>query len=213
MTSISNRLVRICKSRSVLLEQLESRDYNVDDYSQFSITEVDAMFTNSQLDMLIQHKTDGSKLYVKYNVSPTQTTKQINKTTLDNIIEDLFSIEEVLQKKDTLIIVMDDEPNDTILEKLRYLYDRYGIFVILHNIQRLQFNILKHSIVPYMRVLKDDEVREVMQKYNIQNTKQFPEISRFDPQALAVGVRPGNVCYIARESPTALVYDYYRICV
>jgi DNA-directed RNA polymerase subunit H (RpoH/RPB5) len=213
MTSISNRLVRICKSRSVLLEQLESRDYNVDDYSQFSITEVDAMFTNSQLDMLIQHKTDGSKLYVKYNVSPTQTTKQINKTTLDNIIEDLFSIEEVLQKKDTLIIVMDDEPNDTILEKLRYLYDRDGIFVILHNIQRLQFNILKHALVPYMRVLKDDEVREVMQKYNIQNTKQFPEISRFDPQALAVGVRPGNVCYIARESPTALVYDYYRICV
>ena len=63
---------------------------------------------------------------------------------LDNIIEDLYIIENVLTKQDSLVIIIDDEPNDTILAKVKYLYEREGIFVIIHNIKRLQTNILKH---------------------------------------------------------------------
>ena len=42
---------------------------------------------------------------------------------------------------------------------------------------------------------------------------QLPEISRFDPQALALCIRPGDVCKFIRNSSTALEYNYYRICV
>ena len=52
-----------------------------------------------------------------------------------------------------------------------------------------------------------------MKKYQIRDKTQIPEISRFDPQALVVGVRPGNICYIQRSSITALTTDYYRVCV
>ena len=213
MSSISNRIIRIHKSRGVILQHLAERDYAVEDYVEFSINEVDAMLANSQLDMLINHKTNGTKVYIKYYFTLKQTVKQINKKVLDDIIEDLYTIEDVLTKKDSLIIIIDDEPNDTILERIRYLYDHDGIFVIIHNIQRLQTNILLHVLVPHMKVLSDTEVEEMMKTFNLKTVYQLPEISRFDPQALVMGVRPGQVCYIQRESITALLYDYYRICV
>ena len=213
MSSISNRIIRIHKSRTVLLEQLAERGYAVDDYAGFSINEIDAMLANSQLDMLISHKTDETKVYIKYYFTLKQTAKQMNKKVLDDIIEDLYVIEDVLTKKDTLIIIIDDEPNDTILDKMRYLYDHDGIFVIIHNIQRLQTNILRHVLVPHMTVLDDAGVAELNKTFNLKSVQQLPEISRFDPQALVMGVRPGQVCYIQRESITALLYDYYRICV
>jgi DNA-directed RNA polymerase subunit H (RpoH/RPB5) len=212
MSTNSTRIISIYKSRSIILEQLESRGYSVKDYMRFSINEVDAMFTNSQLDMLISHE-NGSKVYIKYYFTVKQTTKQIRPQTLDDIIQDLYEIDEVLTKNDTLIIIIDDEPNDTILAKLRYLYDHDGIFVIVHNIKRLQSNILTHQLVPYMTVLTEEEKTALMSNLNIQDGSQLPEISRFDPQALAVGVRPGQVCRIQRNSMTAMTYDYYRICV
>ena len=44
------------------------------------------------------------------------------------------------------------------------------------------------------------------------NDTQFPEISRFDPVAQAIGIRPGEVCEILRPSPVSIVAKYYRIC-
>ena len=213
MSTVTNRITSIYKSRNTILELLDSQDYEVDDYLGFSINEIDAMLTNSQLDMLVNHKTDGRKAYIKYYFTNKQTTKQIKPQVLDDIIEDLYSIEEILTPKDTLIIIIDDEPNDTILAKMKYLYDHDGIFVVIHNIQRLQFNILKHVLVPDVNILTEDETEELKKKYSLKTVAQLPEISRFDPQALVIGLRPGQVCRIQRKSITALEYDYFRVCV
>ena len=78
---------------------------------------------------------------------------------------------------------------------------------------RLQFNILDHTLVPNMRILNTKEEDEFMKNHQIKSKSQLPEISRFDPQALVVGLRPGNICHIQRPSITALTTDYYRICV
>ena len=213
MSSISSRIISIYKSRQTILEQLKRQGYNVEDYVNFSMNEIDSMLSNSQLDMLINNEELDSKIYIKYHFNLKQSTKQIKKEVLDNIIEDLFVIEEVLTKKDTLIVIIDDEPNDSILNRIKYLYDHDGIFVIIHNIHRLQFNILDHTLVPNMRILNTKEEDEFMKNHQIKNKSQLPEISRFDPQALVVGLRPGNICHIQRPSITALTTDYYRICV
>jgi DNA-directed RNA polymerase subunit H (RpoH/RPB5) len=213
MSTVTNRITSIYKSRNTILELLDMQEYNVDDYLGFSINEIDAMLTNSQLDMLITHKTDDRKVYIKYYFTNKQTTRQIKPQVLDDIIEDLYSIEEILTPKDTLIIIIDDEPNDTILAKMKYLYDHDGIFVVLHNIQRLQFNILKHVLVPTVNVLNEGETEDMKKKYSLKSLSQLPEISRFDPQALVIGLRPGQVCRIQRKSITALEYEYFRVCV
>jgi len=192
-----------------MIELLDHQDYDTEEYEGFSINEIDAMVTNSQLDMLVTNKKDQRKVYVKYYL----TAKQIRPANLDEIIEDLFVIESVLSKQDTLIIITEDEPNDTILTKMRYLFDHDGIFVIVHNIKRLQFNILNHKLVPECIILDQNEIDKLKKKHNIKELMQLPEISRFDPQALAIGLRPGQVCLFKRESSTAMFYDYYRICV
>lgn len=213
MSTISSRITSIYKSRTTLLQQLEKQGYNTEDYSNFSMNEIDAMLSNSQLDMLLTSRENDKKVYIKYYFTIKQTNKQIKKDALDDIIEDLFSIDEVLTKNDTLMIIIDDEPNDTILTRMRYLFDHDGIFVIIHNIKRLQFNILDHSLVPFMRVLTDEEETKFMLEKQISSKSQLPELSRFDPQALVTGIRPGNICLIERSSVTAMTSNYYRVCV
>jgi len=207
--SNSNRILSLYKSRKTILEHLDNLEYETKEYVGFSINEIDAMYVNKQLDLLVNHKSNDKKVYVKYYLD----AKQIRPPNLDNIIEDLFVIDNVLTKNDTLIIITEDEPNDTIINKIKYLFDSEGIFVVLHNIHRLQFNLLEHSLVPSAVILKDAEIEEMKKTYNIKSLQQLPEISRFDPHALAICMRPGQVCMIFRKSATALSYTYYRICV
>jgi DNA-directed RNA polymerase subunit H (RpoH/RPB5) len=207
--SNNNQILNIFKSRTNILQIMESNGYDIDDYSNFSINEVDAMFSNNQLDMLIENPTNKQKTYIKYYLS----AKQLRKGNLDEIIEDLYAIDNILEKKDTLIIITEDEPNDAIITHIKYLFDHDDLFVVIHNIRRLQFNILEHNLVPNCSILENNEVENFMNKFNIQSLKQLPEISRFDPQALALCMRPGQIAKFSRKSITALETDYYRVCV
>lgn len=209
MTTTNNKILKLYKSRLTIIEQLVNLQYNVDEYEEFSINEIDAMNNNSQLDMLIANDTTHKKVYIKYNLN----AKQMNAQTLDNIIEDLYTIDTVLTKADTLMIITDVEPNDSITTKIRYLYDHSGIFIVMHNINRLQYNILNHMLVPDARILEEKEIEEFKQTYNIINLSQIPEISRFDPHALAICLRPGQVCEFIRDSATAMNVKYYRLCL
>jgi DNA-directed RNA polymerase subunit H (RpoH/RPB5) len=209
MSSSSNRVLSIYNSRNNLLEILESIGFNTTEYNMFSINEVDAMYKTNQLDMLLSKNDTNGKVYIKYYLN----AKQIKKQDLDDIIEDLYIIDSVLKKEDTIIIITEDEPNDTIIAKIKYLHDQENIFVVIHNIKRLQFNILEHSLVPKCQVLTTDEVEHLKRKFNLQTTKQLPEVSRFDPQSLAICLRPGEVCKYDRKSVTSISTEYYRICV
>jgi DNA-directed RNA polymerase subunit H (RpoH/RPB5) len=192
---------------------MEKLNYLTVDYALFNINEIDAMYMNSQLDMLLTHKEENKKVYIKYYFSPKTTSKQIRPQTLDTIIEDLYEIENILTKQDTLVIIIDEEPNDAIIEKIKYIYERDGIFVVIHNIKRLQFNILNHILIPKVNILNDSELEELKKNINIKEVKQLPEISRFDPLALAILLRPNQVAKFVRSSSTALFTPYYRVCI
>ena len=209
MSASSNKILSVYNSRNTLVEILTEKGYKTEDYSSFSINEVDAMYKNTQLDMLLTHSTNNKKVYIKYYLK----AKQIKKPDLDDIIEDLYFIENVLTKEDCLIIVTEDEPNDTIIAKINYLYEHDGIFIVIHNIKRLQYNILKHTLVPKAIILSTAEVDAVKERFNLTSVKQLPEVSRFDPQSLAICLRPGEVCKYDRKSATALNTEYYRVCV
>jgi DNA-directed RNA polymerase subunit H (RpoH/RPB5) len=103
--------------------------------------------------------------------------------------------------------------NDKLKDKLNHIWEQDGIFIIVQSLQSLQFNILEHVLVPPHRILTNDEILEVKKKYYIKNDTEFPEISRFDPVAQFIGMRPGQICEIIRPSKTAIKSLYYRICV
>ena len=55
--SSNNTVLEISNSRKNILSILEKHQgYDVSDYAEFSMHEIDAMITNNQLDMLVQHK-------------------------------------------------------------------------------------------------------------------------------------------------------------
>ena len=205
----------IFTSRKVILELMEKQGYNVNDYANFSINEVNSMKQNNQLDMLLETSDEKvtpenpkRKIYICYYLKSRPAPKN-----LQEMIDDLFVLTETLKKTDTLFIIIKDEPNETLVNELKHIWESEGIFIVVENIKRLQFNILNHTLVPPHQVLPETEVVEVMKRYNITDKIQFPDISRFDPVARAIGLRPGQVCKIIRSSKTAIEAPYYRICV
>jgi len=210
----SSLISSIYNSRKNVLDLMEKQGYNVEDYSHFSINEVNSMKQNNQLDMLLEKKEDDpdtkkkNKIYIRYYLA-----KMIRPNNIDEMIEDLFNVEQILTKDDTLFIIIKDDMNETLTNKLIHLWEADGIFIVMINIKRLQFNILNHALVPEHIVLNNAKVDEFMKKYNILNKIHIPDISRFDPVAQVIGLRPGKVCQIIRPSKTSVTADYFRVCV
>jgi len=208
----SNVLISsIYNSRKNILDLMHKQNYNIDEYSNFSINEVNSMFQNNQLDIKLEKITKENKAYIHYYLG--KTAKTITAKNLQDMIDDLFMVEEMLTKNDTLFIILKSDINETITNVLKNIWEKDGIFIVIINIQRLQFNILEHSLVPPHRILSEEELEEVKIKYNINKLSQLPEISRFDPVAQVIGIRPGQVCEIIRSSKTAVNTKYYRVCI
>ena len=210
----SSLMSSIYKSRTIILDLMNSQGYYTNDYEGFSVNEVNTMKVNNQLDMILEKSVEDldikrkPKIYIRYYLAKT-----LRPPNLQEMIDDLFNIEEVLSKYDTLFIVVKDEVNETLINTLKHIWEQDKIFIVIQNLKRLQFNILKHAIVPPHRVLSIAEVIVVKRRYNIMDDTQFPDISRFDPVAQAIGIRPGQVCEIIRSSKTAISAPYYRICM
>lgn len=204
----------VYKSRKTILELMKKQNYNVEEYENFSVNEVNTMLQNKQLDMLLEKSVEDpmtkrkNKIYIRYYLAKTLRPQNIQE-----IIDDLFNLEEILTKDDTLMIITKDDLNETLTNLLKHIWEQDEILIVVQCIKRLQFNILDHVLVPTHRVLSNDEVTLVKTKYNIMHDTQFPDISRFDPVAQIIGIRPGQVCEIIRPSKTAITAYYYRICV
>ena len=194
---------------------MAKQGYNINDYANFSVSEVNSMKQNNQLDMLLETndenvtpETPKRKIYIRYYLGVRPAPKNIQE-----MIDDLFVLTETLQKTDTLFIIIKDEPNETLINELKHIWESEGIFIVIESIKRLQFNILDHALVPPHTILKETEVDDIMKRYNITDKVQFPDISRFDPVARVIGLRPGQVCKIIRPSKTSIEANYYRVCV
>jgi DNA-directed RNA polymerase subunit H len=211
----SSLISSVYKSRKMIMELMSKQGYNVNDYDNFSINEVNSMYQNKQLDILLDKLSDvknpnseKKKIYIRYYLAKTLRPQNIQE-----MIDDLFYLEEVLNKRDTLMIIIKDDMNETLTNVIKHVWEQDGIFIIVQSIKRLQFNILEHDLVPPHRVLTKEEVDVVKKRFNIVDNIQFPDISRFDPVAQVIGIRPGEVCEIIRPSKTAITSYYYRICV
>jgi DNA-directed RNA polymerase subunit H (RpoH/RPB5) len=204
----SGQIIEIYNSRKHIIDLLEAQKYDVSQYKDFSINDVNTLFATIQMDMLLRKiGGDDKKVYVKYHLA-----KSLRPVNIYEYIEDLFTLEEVLTKKDDLIVIMKDEPNDTIRKTLTNIWEQDGFFVNVINIKRLQYNIMHHQLVPKHSVLSPEEATEVKRKYNIMDDSQIPDISRFSPVSQVIGLRPGDTCHIIRPSKTSIQADFYRIC-
>ena len=199
---------KLLKSRTILLEQLKDQEYDTSQYENFSINEVNIMVENEQQDMLLRNTTRGNKMYVKYYID-----KALRPQNVHDIIDDLYHLEKILTTQDTLMIIVKDKPNDTLVNLVKNLYANEGIYITVLYLAQLQFNILDHAYVPIHKRLTSEQAESVRKTYNIRQNSNIPEISRFDPVAQVIGLKPGDLCHIIRPSRTAVEENYYRICI
>ena len=197
----------IFKSRTTLLKQLNTMGYNTETYEAYGFVEVNSLFNKNQLDMLIENE-DNEKIYIKYHVGKT-----LRQNNIDEMVEDLFNIENTLEQNDKLVIIIKDIPNDTLNNIVKSYWDNNNLYVSIRSIKTLQFNIFEHNYVPKHTILDDNEVKEFKKRYNITDNSKIPEISRFDPVALALMMRPNEICKIIRSSKTAITSEFFRICI
>tara|TARA_B100001093_G_scaffold331458_1_gene316478 strand:- start:352 stop:993 length:642 start_codon:yes stop_codon:yes gene_type:complete len=203
----STTIAKVYNSRKILLKQCKNRGYNIEDWSNFSINEVQTMYNNKQLDMLLEHKDSNKKMYIKYNIFTKLRPQNVN-----DFIEDFYNIENLLDKDDDFIIIIKNKPNTSLANLLKTIYNNEGIYLNIIDMHTCLFNILNHKFVPSHRVLSDEEKEEVIKKYNVVKDSELPEISRFDPVAKVIGLRPNQLCEITRSSSTSITTKYYRLC-
>ena len=193
--SIKNLLYNLDKSK-YKYEDNESNLYsNVMSYSSGDSDILNFKATNSET---------GVSAYVIY-----RTFKRINKNNLNDIVK---MNEEELKENDFIILIVDDDSLDTIQAYLKY-EAKFPYYIHIFNLYSLQFKILEHKFVPKHIVLSDTEKDDFYKKYNIKSDSQIPEISRYDPVANAIFLKPGQVCKILRYDKTSFVNEYYRICI
>lgn len=232
-SNASKTIARLYTARKNLLDLLTVQGYDVEGYTNFGVNEVNAMYAHKQLDMLVETKSPSTpkdadkkktkkKAYIKFHLEKMLSTGHIN-----DLVEDLYVLgsggeigglgistnanDTVLTEKDMLVIVTKQEVK-TMNQYLNQLFLQ-GRFIVLLSLDRLQFNILNHQYVPPHTILSKEELDEMMKKYNVGDKSQLPDISRYDPVALAIGMRPGDVCKIDRPSKSAIHSTYYRVCV
>ena len=211
----SSAITAIYKSRIALLQLMKNQGMNVSSYEGAGTHEVHTMKEHDQLDMLLtsdESQTTKRTVYVKYFMSQRLSAREIH-----NIVDDLFNLDEVLvsPENDTLIIVTKYAVNETIMQLLNQMWAQSGYFIIIFTLDQLQFNILNHQYVPRHEILSPEQTAAMLKRFNISGSAsadQLPSISRYDPVAQAIGIRPGEICKIIRPSKTSITSDYYRVC-
>jgi DNA-directed RNA polymerase subunit H (RpoH/RPB5) len=197
---------KLYKSRKVLLEQLDHLGYDVSSFTDFSINDIYILNENKQLSFMVQDK-NGRKKYIYYHI-----TKALRPAHIIDLIEELYHAEEVLTKEDELCIIIKENVNSTITAALDDILLEENIFITVRGLNTMQTNILNNTLVPKHEILSTEEKEAFMKKYNIKDNNSIPEIGRFDPVSIIIGLRPEQVCKITRPNKTSVESLYYRIC-
>lgn len=193
-------------SRKNLLKQLKHLKYDISNYENFSINELYNLHQTNELSFLVTNE-NGKKKNIVYHIS-----KSLRPSHLYDYIELYFNSEEVITNSDELCIIVKENVNSSIKTALEEIFNEENIFITVRSIKSLLFNILEHSLVPPHTILSKEETEHFYKTYNIKSNTQVPEISRFDPVAVTIGLRPREICKILRPNKTSITSEYYRIC-
>jgi len=205
MTNLITNIYTACQN---LAQHISEQGYHVEGSSVFSIEDIELKMDQNSLTGSFS---DSANNTIHITICLNTGFRESN---IDEIIESVY---ESKSNDDVLIIVVKDNINEnfqeTVNKKLMYEWEKERRLVIVQTLQRLQVNILKHEIVPRHSILDAKKVEELKARYNISADEQFPEISRFDPVAKAIFIKPGQVCQIDRPSKTSILSPYFRRCL
>lgn len=72
--------------------------------------------------------------------------------------------------------------------------------------------MIKHKLVPKHTLLDEEEVKKILQKFNI-SPMQLPKINKNDPAISHLEAKKDDIIKIERKSPTNSKTIYYRVVI
>lgn len=195
------------RSRITLMELLESRGFEVAPYSRFSPKEMKAMATHfTSAEFSAPHKEDPEKkcLVLYYDSKFKGNTPKIAAEKLTDAI---------LDKLEVIVLLNDTRVSETYDAITLNEWLAHKVRVSIFSIYNLANNPTKHVLVPPHEKVPEDQHPVLLEKLMTTSKYQLPVI-RFhaDMQARWLGLVPGDIVKITRPSPSAGVYEVYRVC-
>lgn len=190
MDSTTNVLATLKTIKEMLLDRGVKNEW----FNTTSVNEIDVLIKNNNDSMFHIYVTDTIRII--YSLS----SKLPKVTVLETFIKKLNKSNEIKE----IILVTKDKTNHNLND-----WD-----VQSFTMKELLFNITKHVLVPKHEVISDEnEITQLIQKYNLKNKLQFPLILKTDPIAKYFNIKSGELMKITRTSPSAGEAIVYRCCV
>jgi DNA-directed RNA polymerase I, II, and III subunit RPABC1 len=194
------------RSRITLMELLESRGFEVSPYSRFSPKETKAMSTKfASAEFVAPHKDDPEKKCLVLYLD-TKFKGNIPKIAAEKVTDP------ILDKLEVIALIRDNVTESTDATALNeWLNNKVKVSVF--SIYNLANNPTKHVLVPPHEKVPEEQHAALLEKLMLNSKFQLPVIKfHTDMQARWLGLVPGDIVKITRPSPSAGVYEVYRVC-
>tara|TARA_Y100000389_G_C17331662_1_gene448425 strand:- start:172 stop:828 length:657 start_codon:yes stop_codon:yes gene_type:complete len=202
------------ESRSIILEMLEQRGFEISKYKNFTSAEMNLLANEikTHTPEPILSTNDKEHIEVHYLLDKNSPTIK----TIDTLVNSIISKRDKKFDKlnNTIIIITKSKCSQSVYEGLCTLYKETGSYIQIFPIRTLMFNITKHQLVP-LHVKKDISIFDMKIKdvYHLNKPEQLPHIMDHDPVAKFIGLRPGDICEIERPSLSSGKHIVYRYCI
>lgn len=211
------------RSRRNVLLMLAKQGYDTREYEDEDMAMTEAMMKSGALDMTMRQKEEAGGEEEAMDEEGKEAERR--QVTVWYCAAQQFSkpaavLEKVeqlrgngmLRPQDTLYIVGPDDPKDRLTILLNDLWARAPedrVFVAVTTVPRTQIDWAAcHGAFKHTR-LTAEQTAEIEARFEVPGEPgKLPEISRHDPGAVYIALRPGEICHVARPKG-----DFYRRCI
>lgn len=210
---ITREAFRFLGARNNILEILEARGFNVSTLIAESPEEVSELFrdvSKIHLSYYVPHTSDGDrKCKVLFGSSLVKLLDEVQKVHMDE-----EHPEKVVAGRDEVILIIFGKLGTTDIKKTILRSRTLGLQIDAIHILNLQFNPLKHQLVPEYEPVKigSEEENEILAAIGVKKLKSFPLIRSYDVISRILGLRPNQFVKITTRSPVVRSTKV-RVCV
>ncbi len=204
------------RSRITLLDILKEQGYDTTQYEKFGPWEITAMAVgNAPLAMSLTKKEQSedspyTKCRVVYSL---QKLKQRLQSFINNLVDKESPDKVAVENEEVIVIVLEDVGE--VFHKEAYsALKRHNLKIRFFKAHTLVYDPRSHTLVPKHTKLPPSEHAEFLKSNYIRSKSNLPVI-RFHEDMIAriMGLVPNDIVKITRPSPSAGLYDVYRVCM
>lgn len=202
----------IIRSRPIILEILENRGYDIENYKNVAPSELmEIALKSPQLLRITGVQTIDEKVqkvHVIYQLDPYRLKVKDQVPKLMTSEPPAFDVH-----TEEVIMILNEPIHDTYHTVVSDAWISYKFRISFIPIKNILSNPTKHIMVPPHRKLSEEEAKGIMSALHLRSKNELPHIKyHVDMQARILGLVPGDIVEIKRPSETSGITTLYRVC-